>query len=122
MSSFKHTHTHNAHARERADGYKMPKILPDFDGCDRGARCPGSLDKLETREDDNEDVIRERYRMNLIWFCLQEIYTLGFMQTCFYDRDIFVHIHSICHFGRDVFVSGLLHTGWIVYKRGAALI
>ncbi|CAM9164395.1 unnamed protein product [Pylaiella littoralis] len=44
----------------QADGYKMPKILPDFDGCDRGARCPGSLDKLETREDDNEDVIRER--------------------------------------------------------------
>lgn len=44
----------------RADGYVMPKILPDFDSCDRGARCPGELDKLERRADDTEDVIRER--------------------------------------------------------------
>eukprot|EP00752_Nemacystus_decipiens_P003101 g2872.t1 len=42
------------------DGYVMPKILPDFDSCDRGARCPGALDKLERRSDDTEDVIRER--------------------------------------------------------------
>lgn len=39
----------------------MPKILPDFDSCGRGARCPGVLDKLERRADDTEDVIRERY-------------------------------------------------------------
>lgn len=45
----------------RADGYVMPKILPDFDSCDKGARCPGALDKLERRTDDTEDVIRERY-------------------------------------------------------------
>eukprot|EP00903_Cladosiphon_okamuranus_P017575 g16188.t1 len=42
------------------DGYVMPPILPDFDSCDRGARCPGALDKLERRADDTEDVIRER--------------------------------------------------------------
>ena len=52
--------TRNARHGARADGYVMPKILPDFDSCDRGARCPGSLEKLERRADDTEDVIRER--------------------------------------------------------------
>ncbi|CAM9732324.1 unnamed protein product [Scytosiphon promiscuus] len=42
------------------DGYVMPRILPDFEGCDRGARCPGSLEKLDRREDDTEEIIRER--------------------------------------------------------------
>lgn len=41
----------------------MPKILPDFDNCDHGGRCPGSLDKLEMRKDDTEDIIRRRYSM-----------------------------------------------------------
>lgn len=48
----------------RADGYVMPKILPDFDSCDRGARCPGALEKLERREDDTEGIIRERCSEN----------------------------------------------------------
>ncbi|CAM9467095.1 unnamed protein product [Ectocarpus sp. 12 AP-2014] len=42
------------------DGYVMPMILPDFEGCERGSRCPGSLENLERREDDTEDIIRDR--------------------------------------------------------------
>ncbi|CAN0515487.1 unnamed protein product [Laminaria digitata] len=38
----------------------MPKILPDFDSCGGGSRCPGSVEKLETREDDTPDIIRQR--------------------------------------------------------------
>lgn len=52
----------NLHSRQtaRADGYVMPQILPDFDRCDQALRCPGSVEKLERRDDDTEEVIRER--------------------------------------------------------------
>lgn len=66
--------TWNARHGARADGYVMPKILPDFGSCDKGARCPGALDKLERRSDDTEDVIRERYcnaRMNVHGFYIR---------------------------------------------------
>eukprot|EP00904_Undaria_pinnatifida_P013304 jgi/Undpi1/9103/HiC_scaffold_26.g11561.m1 len=42
------------------DGYDMPKILPDFDSCGGGSRCPGSVEKLDTRKDDTADIIRQR--------------------------------------------------------------
>ncbi|CAM9457800.1 unnamed protein product, partial [Ascophyllum nodosum] len=42
----------------QADGFAMPKILPDFENCDMGERCPRSLDKLERRQDDAEDIVR----------------------------------------------------------------
>lgn len=44
----------------KPDGFDMPPILPDFDSCGGGERCPGSLDKLHRRDDDTEDVVRRR--------------------------------------------------------------
>lgn len=32
-----------------------------FDACGRGVRCPGSVDKLERREDNTKEIIRRRY-------------------------------------------------------------